>query len=211
MPRYAKRTNRKPRRGIKRRRTAKKRNYRKQAARASVLACRTELVFDSEVVGVSQFTTHGQAYSLSQMPSYTNMSLLYDQYRLVQVKEEFTLQSDMQTLGASAAIPLFFHIVDHDDNIPVATLQRIMNEPRAVIKPFKGSRSITFRPRLDADVGNISSAGVVEKSMWCDTEDPTAAHYGLKWGLIGDGAYTYPYKFMRRTTWTVEFRHPKSI
>lgn len=202
---------RKTRRPLKRRRTTRKKNYRKRAAAATVLCVRTELNFDSEVVGVSQFTGHGEAYSLSQMPSYTNMALLYDQFRLVQVKEEFTLQSDTGTLGAAAAIPLFYHIVDHDDNIPVGTLQRIMNEPRAVIKPFKGSRTITFRPRNDAHIGNIASSGVVQKSMWLDTEDPTAAYYGLKWGLIGDGAYTYPYKFMRRTTWTVEFRHPKSI
>ena len=195
---------RKRRRPVKRRRTAKKRNYRKRAARASVLCVRTE-------ISVSQFTTNGNAYSLSGMPSYSNMALLYDQYRILQVKEEFTLQSDFQTLGQSGAIPLMWHVVDHDDNIPIATLQRILNEPRAVIKPLTKHRSVSFRPHLDADVGNISSAGVVEKAMWCDTDDPTAAHYGFKWGLIGDGTYTYGYKLMRRTTFTVEFRHPKSI
>lgn len=189
-----------------------KKSYRKQARDATVLCNRTELVFDVEgPVGVSQFTTNGNAYSLSGMPSYTNMSLLYDQYRILEIKEEFTLQSDFQTLGQSGAIPLFWYCIDHDDNIPISTLQRIMNEPRVVCKQLKQHQQVSFRPRNDADVGNISSAGVVSSKMWLDTDDPTAAYYGFKWGLIGDGTYTYGYKLMRRTTWTVEFRHPKSL
>lgn len=193
----------------RKRKRVTKRNYRTKAANLVQPVVRTNLVFLTEALGVSNYTSHGEAYSLSLMPSYSNMSALYDQYRIVQVKEQFMPQASPDNIGNSSAIPLFYHAVDHDDNVPYGSYQRALNEPRCIIKPFHNQRTVTFRPRLDADMGNISSSGIIDKKQWLDTDSPTAAHYGLKWGLIGD--VTFNYSIIRRTTYTVEFRHPKSV
>lgn len=187
---------------------SKKQSYKQKAATAVTTIVRSNFTPTTLSVGVSTMNSNGQTYSLSQMQSYTNLAALYDQYRIVQIKEEFIPACTPDFWGTS--MPLFGHIVDHDDATPVITVFRWQNDPRAVIKLWKGPRTITFRPRLDADVGNISSAGIVDKKMWLTTDQPTAAHYGLKWALFNDGT-TYNYKMYRRTTYTVEFRHPRSV
>lgn len=193
---------------VRRKKRGVKRNYKSKAANTIVTIVRSSFSSLTEAVGVSMFTSNGKVYSLSQMASFSNMTALYDNYRIIQVKEEFIPQADPSTLGTN--IPLLGLLVDHDDYSPPTTIARWMNDPRANIKPFTHKRSITFRPHLDADVGNLASAGIVKDKMWLDSDDATAAHYGLKWGLFNDGT-TYNYKMYRRTTYTVEFRHPKSL
>jgi len=192
----------------RKRKATKTINYKKRAATDATVIVRSKFTPTVVAVGVSTMSSNGQTYSLSQMESYGNLAALYDQYRIVEIKEEFIPQADASTLGTN--IPLFGHIVDHDDATPVGTVYRWQNDPRAVIKLMRGPRNITFRPRLDAHVGNISSAGMIEGKMWLTTDQPTAAHYGLKWALFNDGT-SVNYHLYRRTTYVVEFRHPKSV
>lgn len=144
-----------------------------------------EGVFASDP-GSDQFL--GQTYSLNQLPSYTDFTALFDQYRVDKIRVTFyprqnvtngTFPSPTNDTVQSCQV---FSVIDYDDGTAPTALTDILQYQN--LKTTRGLRvhSRTFKPGVEiAQTNNGTIAGsMVKKSPWLDCTVASVWHNGLK-------------------------------
>jgi hypothetical protein len=121
------------------------------------------------------------AFNLSSLPSYTEFTALFDQYRFKRVDISFWPLQSVATSTANA-IPTIATVIDYDDNALLANLPNAMQYSNCVLhnpyKPF----TVSFRPHLPiAAFDGTFNAFANTQDQWIDSGSPNALHYGLKW------------------------------
>lgn len=136
-------------------------------------------------VTLETFTSY--TFTLGALPDSTEFTALFDQYRIMQVRMEFTpLFTDT---SATVAYPPLYTAIDYDDANSVTGAQ--INEYDSVMFTPTGTYfERTFNPRiaLAAYSGAFTSFGQPKAGFWLDCASPSVVHYGLKTVMPVSGA-----------------------
>lgn len=131
-------------------------------------------------VGTSN-VSQALSFNLSQVPSYTNFTQLYDMYRITYVVLKFVVKhnvSDM-TGGASDLIPIVHSAPDYNDAFAPASIAALLNQGGYKRKRLIGPQTYKVKPStLIATSGG--SFNTPKWRDWQSTASPTIPHYGYK-------------------------------
>jgi len=160
------------------------------------------------------------SFQLSDIPSSTEFTNLFDQYRIRNVKIMLSVSrrnapAVNATLHAATVpmTPLLLDVVDYDD-ANALTLAGIEQYENLKITPLDGSRLITRTLKPHVAVASYSGTFVSYANMtdqWIDCNSPAVQHYGWKSVIRGDlegsaGAYVYGATNIY-ATYELEFRN----
>jgi hypothetical protein len=120
------------------------------------------------------------AIRLSDLPSYTELTQSYDDYRIIQVELSFIPTSDN-----NYAAPLITAI-DYDTSSSPVSVNDLL-QYRTAMKSEVGSACVRqFIPKV-ADAlysGAFTSYGLIPMK-WISCDSPGVFHYGLRWAIPG--------------------------
>lgn len=127
-------------------------------------------------------------FALAQASNVTEITNLFDNYRIVRVKLMLSLSANNGDLVGAAStlpIPMIHYTYDPDDGTVPASRTGVLENgycrSRRLDKPF----SITVTPRAQQSVvGGVGSAGgLLPTSTWLDCASPAIYHYGVKFWM----------------------------
>jgi hypothetical protein len=120
------------------------------------------------------------AIRLSDLPSYTELTNTYDDYRIIQVELSFVPTSDN-----NYAAPLITAI-DYDTSSAPVSVNDLL-QYRTAMKTEVGTACVRqFIPKV-ADAlysGAFTSYGLIPMK-WISCDSPGVFHYGLRWAIPG--------------------------
>ena len=144
---------------------------------------------DSFFVNASQIRGAFQ-FSLSQAANVSEITNLFDNYRIVKVKLlfNFTANSvDMQAgVGATQSqLPIMHSCYDPDDNTMPASRTSVLENGYCQTRRLDKQFSVTVVPRAQQSVvgGGASGGGLLPTGTWLDSNSPAIKHYGLKFWI----------------------------
>lgn len=183
-------------------RTSRRKTTRRSYKKSSVpRALRNNHTMITRVAQLSDFvipSNYSWAYqtyrfALSDVPSYTEFTNLFDSYKISAVKVTFFPQwsnNDMQNNGGigtgvgTMANPIIFTTTADDDTALLSSQASSLQVSKArmvknVLKPF----SIYVRPKFQTEVATtLAFSSGVPKTGWCDTDNYGVTHYGAQIG-----------------------------
>lgn len=129
------------------------------------------------------------SFNLTQLPAYTELTSLYDQYQIKGVRVNI---QPLLTEGIASAVsgstnvwgfPKLSTVIDYDDTaIPADETVYLQYGSLRQTPAFKEHKRY-FRPKVKiagADAGATITANGVRAGQWIDTGVPTVPHFGLK-------------------------------
>lgn len=183
MPaRYRKRTYRKRRNYTRR----FKRNYRRsrRTGQRKYLFKRTvatTINLTTNSVGFYPLPSANNQFKLSNLPSYTELTVLYDTYKICAVKRKYVFDRNMSSVSQGAlpgppyGMPTLLTVNDYND------ADTLTNEPQMLqYQTYKARRldrvvSRYFKPRFFSSTSNIAAT-----RGYITTVENSIVHYGLK-------------------------------
>lgn len=139
----------------------------------------------------------GFVYSLQNLPSYTDFTTLFDQYRIDKIRVTFyprqnvtngTFPSPTNDTVQSCQV---FSVVDYDDGTAPTALDQLLQYQN--LKTTRGLQvhSRTFKPGVEiAQTNNGTLAGsMVKKSPWLDATNALVWHNAIKVCLQNTGGF----------------------
>jgi len=122
-------------------------------------------------------TVSSYAFTLTQLPNYTDFTTLFDQYRILQVEFRF-----INTYGDGEFPGQIYSAIDYDDDNAVSITDILQYETLQITnlsRPFYR----VLQPK-SADIvynGNLTVAyGQSNQPKWIDVASPGVPHYGVK-------------------------------
>jgi hypothetical protein len=154
------------------------------------------------------------SFTLDSLPSYTDFTSLFDQYRFVEARVQFCpLTAAFGPSTSAALLPTVYTIIDPDDNTTPASIAELQQYQTLEVtpngEPFQ--RTLTPKAALAAFSGAFTSYAQAPQRMWFDCSSPSVQFYGLKWGtspVTVAGGLSYQLYSMNVTI-TCDFRHPR--
>lgn len=134
--------------------------------------------------------TFGNYYaSLNQVPTVSDFTGLYDQFRINAVK--FTLiprgnSSDITPTGTSAAQSVgVFSVIDYDDDTNLTSISQAMQYQNCKMTRSHQVHSRYFKPRIESTVTtNTGTAAALNTRGWLDVAaGADVKHFGIKFIL----------------------------
>ncbi len=125
----------------------------------------------------------GRRFRLSDVPTSTDFTNLFDQYRIVAVEAIYVFSTHV--LSAQARYPRITFAVDYSDASNPASEAEVLQYQNAESFQF-GQVKHTFKrvlkPRaaLAAFEGAFSGYGMASANQWFDTNDSSIEYYGTK-------------------------------
>ncbi len=123
-------------------------------------------------------------FQLTDTPTPTDFTSLFDQYRIQQVRVEFIpLVAPFGASTTSTTLPYLITALDYDDaTTPAspATLQQYSNA-QVVYNQEYSARTLTPRFALSAYSGVFGSFSLAPVGSWVDSASNGVAYYGVKW------------------------------
>lgn len=134
----------------------------------------------SFTVSNTVFNGIGQSFSLNQVPAVSELTAMYDQYKICGVKAvfypPFNNRQNLVVLDSPNISARFGSVIDFNDSSAPAT----MNELRQY-ESFKVSACNERHVRYVPYPKFINNSGQ-NVNDWISTSNPSTLHYGLKWG-----------------------------
>ncbi len=124
----------------------------------------------SSVAGTAAYT-----FSLSGLPDSSDISNLFDQYRILQV----TVSINPLTAGSVSAL---YTAIDYDDSTLPTNLQSVLVYDTLQVSNSSSVTQRTFTPRVLSEnyVSAVSSGYGTIARPWLDSASNGVVHYGLK-------------------------------
>lgn len=124
------------------------------------------------------------------MPGYTELSSLFDQWRIDRVDMQAIFSSTNHNLVSSASstisMPVIRVVSDYDDT-DVSSSTNLLEYPQVRTIQLgnmqaKGIRHTIFRPAIQMDAEGLSGtvSSVQKRSPWVDCGEPQITHAGIK-------------------------------
>lgn len=141
------------------------------------------------------WTSTQYTFRLADLPSFTDFTNLFDQYRLDGVRVTFMPRYQDPSIGGpnayspATATPNIWLQADEDsDSNLTSQLSAMQSERARMIKnPFKPF-SVYCRPRFSKEVRVTAGiAGAAPGTGWCDTLNSGVIHYGVTIGGSSPG------------------------
>lgn len=143
---------------------------------------------------------NGISFKLQDIPNYTELTTLYDEYRITRVTIILMPRSASlgQTNSASSGnvnqqysnVQPFITVIDYDDATPPGARSDLIQYGTA--KQHLPNRMIrrTLQPCVAVQTYKtaVSSGYMAKRRQWLDCADDTVPHYGFKWAYNQDSA-----------------------
>lgn len=144
----------------------------------------------------ASFTDGLISFMISDLPDYTELTALYDQYRVDKLVVHFMRGSTPSSLGHQD-IGTLMTAVDFDGGATGLTFNQFLSYESCEATSHDKDKFITIKPRaelaqVDSSSATVSStlAGV---NAWFDCSNTSIKHYGVRWGMTpySSGAASY--------------------
>lgn len=139
--------------------------------------------------GVTTPINNGLSFNLTQLPNYTELTSLYDQYMIKGIRvniQPLLTEGIASVLSGSTNVwgyPKLSTVIDYDDStIPASEDVYMQYSTLRQTGAFKEHKRY-FKPKCrlaGLDAGATITANTVRGANWIDTGVPTVPHYGLK-------------------------------
>jgi len=180
------------------------------------------------VISLAQFGTgysaFGYTFALSNAPGYTELTTLYDQFRINWVKLWIVCRFNVTTQNEAGALalgmPQMIYHVDSDD----ATAPAASDAGMDTIRECRNSKGFSFgtnrtcsifiRPAVLASAYEtaVTTAYSPRYGQWIDCQNSNTPHYGLKGVLqipLVSGTLPNKYDFDVFATYSISMRAPR--
>lgn len=122
------------------------------------------------------------------LPNYTELTSLYDQYRIDWVECEFYFSNNNSSVNSpQTTLPILYICKDYDDanQAFVSDIQQYSTQETWQLgnnQGKDGKRTIRVKPNVDVVVfKDVATSGYARgKPMYIDTGSPVVPHYGIK-------------------------------
>lgn len=138
--------------------------------------------------GVPSGIASAYSFSLSQLPSFTEFTNLYDQYKITGAKMSFVpgateaLYSPLSGVASQHGYNRFHSVIDYDDSTPPISEDQMLQYQS--VKTTNGLRTHTryLKPKVLREVyrSALTTGYNPTASQWIDTVQNDVPHYGLK-------------------------------
>lgn len=125
----------------------------------------------------------GYSFSLSELPDYSELSNLFDAYRITGIKLTFMPRHTEAEIGTSGSsgLPTIAIVTDPNDANAPSSTAAVLQYPRAKLIQLSRPYSYYFKPRVATiTTGTTNGTAEVKGSMWQNIDSPTVLHYGVK-------------------------------
>lgn len=155
--------------------------------------------------GADQYTA--MEFKLSDLPSYTDFTNTFDEYKIEAIKLWFVPTHNSSTLAATGGkkIPFLLTAVDNDDSATPFLSSILQRESCKNHGMFDQMRVRSFAPAASMQVYNGATTGYGPYQGWLDTASPDIVHYGCKFAVIGI-PITDEFRFYVYATYYVSLR-----
>lgn len=121
---------------------------------------------------------------LSQVPGNSEFISLYDQYKITGIKWKFMPRANSAEAGTNQGLIKLFTAIDRNDLNP-PTITDILQYSSMKMTPSNRTHSRYIKPTIVqfANQTALGSGYVSTRGGWISTDNPTVAHYGLKFLL----------------------------
>lgn len=137
------------------------------------------------LTGIGAAVYGGQNYVLSQLPNYTELTALFDQYKMTHVKVRFQLVTDPSGVApATAFVPRIWTVVDKNTDAAPASVNELReygNVSCRSLVPYKPV-TVNIKPHTSTETAT-SQAALMRRSPWINTSSATVYHYGLRYAI----------------------------
>jgi len=125
----------------------------------------------------------GRRFRLSDLPSTSEFTNLFDQYRIVMVEAEYVFSTHI--LASQARYPRIAFAVDYSDSTNPGSESEVLQYQNAEAFQFgqvKHTFKRVFKPRaaLAAFQGAFTGYGTASPNQWFDTSNSSIEYYGTK-------------------------------
>jgi hypothetical protein len=150
-------------------------------------------------------------FNLTNLPNYTNFQSVWDQYRIVAIRQTVVPQNNAIGLVTNTATTLLdlYSVIDYDNTSNLATVNTALAYDNCMIIAPGTSATRIFRPRVAAGVytGSVFTGFANLEDTWLDSASPSVQHYGTKYLVpAAAAAQTLLQTWEIATEYWVEFR-----
>lgn len=130
-------------------------------------------------------------HMLSNLPNYTELTALFDQYKITAVKARFIFDmtaSNIPNTTTQNTMPNLITVIDKNDGTALAAITDYEQYETMKVRRLDKQITIYFKPRVSS---SLYSAGgftgyAISPQVWVDTNSPSVEYYGLKYGINGN-------------------------
>lgn len=130
------------------------------------------------------------SFSLNQISNPSEITSLFDNYRIKSVLLKFILSSDNAQIpivaGMSSFLPIMHYTVDPDDAAVPTDMSQVLQNSYARTVRLGNIFDVGVSPRANAVVAanptatTVTAGGILPSTQWLDCGTPNIFHYGLK-------------------------------
>lgn len=135
----------------------------------------------------TQLATYGAlSFKLDNLPAFTEITSLFQAYRINGIKLDFIpIQNDAAAGSSTNGFPMMHYIIDHDDIAPPTTFNEVFQYDNVRYRRCDRPWSVFFKPKVlsEAYQLGVTQAYGYARRMWLSTTYPAVQHYGFKWYL----------------------------
>lgn len=159
-------------------------------------------------------------FTLADLPNVSELSALYDQYKLIQVEMQFVPSTTLSFQGTPYDCnTTMFLLNDFDDDVVPTSLDTLLQSGRTHMTQLTRNGSSvkwSVKPRVTGAVASGSGAGAVvnTKAVWLDMGSTTTKHFGTKIAIrrlnqTGLAANNPSFAFDTYATYHVLLKNPR--
>lgn len=202
-----------------RRRTTRRLRLTRGVTRSNLVSITRRVVFPEFTLPNNTWYTTSYAFSLAQLPSYTDFTNLFEQYRINAVKLQFMPTFDSADLNFNPAgtgsvwtrIPRMYTIIDRDGNPQLSTENAMIQygNVRQITSPLKPFSVYIKAPCVQvATANNVTLVGGAPKGkQWIDCDNYNIGHWGCALGGIAGGTTSGQIIYQVVATFYMQFKN----
>ena len=209
MPRYARRIYRrvrKAKRSQRRMKTRAAKRINRSAAgvhyfkRKFVVA---NITASTSGAGVQTNARGALTFALSSLPSASEFTALFDQYKITGVKLDFipfgdTVNVPITGSGTTSLMspggPLIL-AADYDDDSTPAAASNLLEYQACKVIPVPRRHRMYIKPKFATEIYNGVTTGYGARSGWLDCANSGVTHYGVKYWMNAPSALSSSYSY----------------
>jgi len=151
----------------------------------------------------------GLSFKLSDLPSYSQFTALFDEYRIRAIKVYWLPCFNVNTSNSSTGtVPQLISAIDYDDASTPGNANVINSFDTCRVHGLLDKMyTRSFKPSVALATYTTSFVGYAQRQdQWIDCNSPATTHYGLKWGSVDANNSSSTWSHYLRATFYIDFR-----
>lgn len=192
----------------------RRKTYRPSARRAiksNLVSIKRKVTFTQ--ISLNTWQSQQYAFTLAALPSYTEFTNLFEQYRINAVKLTFIPYTDSiegNTTSANLFVPRVYTIIDKDGSplLSSETAMQQYNDARLIRDPCKAFSIYVRKPCVQFGTANALTVvgGAPKPSPWLDCDNHSVQHWGCGiGGVVPNAAGNFNYSVV--ATYYMQFKN----